>query len=46
LLMPTSLLTARLGARAAHSASQHRLEVAFAAYLVLVSLHFCASLVA
>jgi len=46
LLMPASLLTAKLGARVAHSASKHRLEVAFAVYLVLVSLHFCASLVA
>ena len=44
LLMPASLLTAKLGALVAHSASKHRLEVAFAAYLVLVSLHFCASL--
>jgi uncharacterized membrane protein YfcA len=45
LLMPASLLTAKLGALVAHSASKHRLEVAFAVYLVLVSLHFCASLV-
>jgi uncharacterized membrane protein YfcA len=44
LLMPASLLTARLGARVAHSASKHRLEAAFAAYLVLVSAQFCASL--
>jgi uncharacterized membrane protein YfcA len=45
LLMPASLLTARLGARVAHSASKHRLETAFAAYLVLVSVHFSASLI-
>ena len=45
LLMPASLLTAKLGALVAHSASKHRLEVAFAAYLILVSAHFCASLV-
>jgi uncharacterized membrane protein YfcA len=44
LLMPASLLTAKLGALVAHSASKHRLEVAFAVYLVLVSLHFCTSL--
>jgi len=46
LLMPASLLTAKLGALVAHSASKHRLEVAFAVYLVLVSLHFCTTLVA
>ena len=31
LLMPASLLTAKMGARVAHSVSRHRLEVAFAA---------------
>ena len=46
LLMPASLLTPKLGARVAHSASKQRLAIAFAVYLVLVSLHFCASLVA
>jgi uncharacterized protein len=45
LLMPASLLTAKFGARVAHSVSKHRLEIAFAAYLVLVSAQFCASLV-
>jgi len=45
LLMPASLLTAKMGARVAHSVSKHRLEVAFAVYLILVSGHFCASLV-
>jgi uncharacterized membrane protein YfcA len=45
LLMPASLVTAKLGARVAHSASKHRLELAFAVYLILVSLQFCASLV-
>jgi uncharacterized membrane protein YfcA len=44
LLMPASLLTAKLGALVAHSASKHRLEAAFAAYLVLVSAQFCTSL--
>ena len=45
LLMPASLITARIGARLAHSVSKHRLELAFAVYLILVSLQFCASLV-
>ena len=44
LLMPASLVTARIGARVAHSVSKQRLELTFAAYLVLVSLHFSASL--
>ena len=44
LLMPASLLTAKIGARVAHSVSKHRLELAFASYLILVSLHFCYSL--
>jgi uncharacterized protein len=44
LLMPASLLTAKIGARVAHSISKHRLELAFAFYLILVSLHFCYSL--
>jgi len=46
LLMPASFVTARIGARVAHSVSKHRLEFAFAIYLVLVSLQFSASLVA
>jgi uncharacterized membrane protein YfcA len=45
LLMPASLLTAKLGARVAHAASRRPLEIAFAAYLVLVSAQFCATLV-
>jgi uncharacterized membrane protein YfcA len=45
LLMPASLMTARIGARVAHSISKHRLEVAFAVYLILVSVQFCASLI-
>jgi uncharacterized membrane protein YfcA len=44
LLMPASLLTAKLGARVAHAVSKRRLEVAFALYLLLVSGQFCASL--
>jgi len=45
LLMPASLFTAKLGARAAHFVSKRRLEIAFAVYLILVSGQFCASLV-
>jgi len=45
LLMPASLITARIGARVAHSVSKHRLEFAFAVYLILVSVQFSASLV-
>ena len=45
LLMPASLITARIGARVAHSVSKHRLELAFAVYLILVSVQFSASLV-
>jgi uncharacterized membrane protein YfcA len=45
LLMPASLFTAKLGARVAHAASRRPLEIAFAAYLVLVSAQFCATLV-
>ena len=37
--------TARIGARVAHSVSKHRLELAFAVYLILVSVQFSASLV-
>jgi uncharacterized membrane protein YfcA len=44
LLMPASLLAAKLGARIAHAVSKRRLEVAFAVYLLLVSGQFCASL--
>ena len=46
LLMPASLATAKIGARVAHSVSKHRLELAFASYLILVSLQFCFSLAA
>jgi uncharacterized membrane protein YfcA len=45
LLMPASLLTARVGARVAHAVSKRRLEAAFAVYLLLVSGQFCVSLV-
>jgi uncharacterized membrane protein YfcA len=45
LLMPASLVTAKLGARLAHVVSKRRLEVAFAVYLLLVSGQFCASLI-
>jgi len=45
LLMPTSFLMARLGASVAHTMSKHRLELAFACYLILVSMQFCFSLV-
>jgi uncharacterized membrane protein YfcA len=44
LLMPASLMTAKIGARIAHSVSRHCLERVFAAYLILVSLQFCFSL--
>lgn len=40
LLMPTSLATARLGACLAHRISRRQLELAFAAYLGVVSVRF------
>ena len=45
LLMPASLLTAKLGARLAHLISKRHLEVAFGLYLVAVSAQFSMSLV-
>jgi uncharacterized membrane protein YfcA len=39
-LVPTSLVTAKLGVALAHSLSKTRLELAFAAYLVVVSARF------
>jgi uncharacterized protein len=45
LVMPTSLLTAPLGVRAAHAMSKRRLEIAFGAYLFIVGSRFVISLV-
>jgi uncharacterized protein len=45
LLIPTSFFTAKIGASLAHTMSKHRLEFAFACYLILVSMQFCFSLV-
>ncbi|MBA2398231.1 MAG: sulfite exporter TauE/SafE family protein [Bradyrhizobium sp.] len=44
LVMPTSLLTAPLGVRAAHAMSKRTLEVAFGCYLFLVGSRFVISL--
>jgi uncharacterized membrane protein YfcA len=44
LLMPTSFATARLGACLAHRISKRQLELAFAAYLVVVSVRFSGTL--
>jgi uncharacterized membrane protein YfcA len=44
LVMPTSLLTAPLGVRAAHAMSRRRLEIAFGAYLFIVGSRFVVSL--
>ncbi len=43
-LMPASFLTARIGATVAHRVAKHRLEACFAAYLLLVSAQFGATL--
>jgi uncharacterized protein len=43
-LMPTSFLTARLGARVAHRVSKRRLELCFASYLIMVGGQFGLSL--
>src|SRR5207237_1301573 len=40
LVMPTSLLTAPLGVRAAHALSKRRLEIAFGCYLFIVGGRF------
>ncbi len=45
LFVPTSLLTAPLGVKAAHSLSRRRLEVAFGLFLLLVCLRFLYSLI-
>jgi uncharacterized membrane protein YfcA len=44
LVMPTSLLTAPLGVRAAHAMSKRTLEMAFGAYLFIVGSRFVISL--
>src|ERR1700754_4236539 len=43
-VMPTSLLTARLGVRTAHAMSKRMLEVAFGCYLFIVGSRFVISL--
>ena len=44
LVMPTSLLTAPLGVRAAHALSKRNLEIAFGCYLFIVGGRFVISL--
>ena len=44
LVMPTSLLTASLGVRAAHAMSKRTLEMAFGAYLLIAGSRFMVSL--
>jgi uncharacterized protein len=44
LVMPTSLVTATLGVRAAHALSKRQLEVAFGCYLLIVGSRFVMSL--
>jgi uncharacterized membrane protein YfcA len=44
LVMPTSLLTAPLGVKAAHAMSKRTLEIAFGAYLFLVGSRFVVAL--
>jgi uncharacterized membrane protein YfcA len=44
LVMPTSLLTAPLGVRAAHAMSKRTLEMAFGVYLFIVGSSFAISL--
>ena len=46
LVMPTSLLTAPLGVRAAHAMSKRTLETAFGCYLFIVGSRFVMSLAA
>ena len=43
-LMPTSFITARLGARVAHHVSKRRLQLCFASYLIMVGGQFGLSL--
>jgi uncharacterized membrane protein YfcA len=45
LVMPTSLLTAPLGAKAAHAMSKRTLEIAFGSYMFIVGSRFVISLV-
>ncbi|WP_108610035.1 sulfite exporter TauE/SafE family protein [Aminobacter sp. MSH1] len=45
LFVPTSVLTAPLGARLAHALSKRKLEVAFGIFLLLISLRFLISLI-
>jgi uncharacterized membrane protein YfcA len=45
LVMPTSLLTAPLGVRAAHAMSKRTLEIAFGCYLFIVGGRFVVSLI-
>jgi uncharacterized membrane protein YfcA len=45
LFVPTSIWTAPIGARLAHTLSKRRLEVAFGLFLLVVCLRFGASLV-
>src|SRR5205809_6759449 len=44
LVMPTSLLTAPLGVRAAHALTKRGLEIAFGSYLIIVGSRFVISL--
>jgi uncharacterized membrane protein YfcA len=44
LVMPTSLLTAPLGVKAAHAMSKRTLEMAFGCYMFLVGARFVVSL--
>jgi uncharacterized membrane protein YfcA len=44
LVIPTSLLTAPLGVRAAHAMSKRALEMAFGCYLLIVGSRFVVSL--
>lgn len=46
LLVPTSLLTARLGVRAAHALSRRALEISFGVFLLLVAVRFAYALTA
>ena len=45
LVMPTSLVTASLGVKAAHALSKRQLEIAFGCYLLIVGSRFVISLV-
>jgi uncharacterized membrane protein YfcA len=45
LFVPTSIVTAPYGARAAHALSRRRLEVSFGIFLAVVCLRFVVSLV-